>query len=217
MIVVIDGYNMLRQIFPGDKGKLDPQRKYLIQQLAHYKNYKKNEISDLIIVFDAGPLHHATREVHKGVVVMFSGQQSNADEWIINYAKKNKNREVIVVTKDRGLIQECSKYHAESIDGSSFYQLVYNAIAEQSNNTNTLLYDEKIKKFEPIQSLYDEEFSEAETQTNKQALDFLMQQASVFTPKKDPIVEQNTPRSRKGAAQSLSKKEKKIYAKLKKL
>jgi len=220
MIVVIDGYNMLRQIFPGDKGKLDSQRKYLIQQLAHYKNCKKNEVSDIIIVFDAGPLHHATREVHKGIIVMFSGQHSCADEWIINYTKKNKDKEIIIVTKDRAIIRECAKYRAESIDGSSFYQLISNALTEHvltQNNVDTPLYDEQITKFEPIQSIYDDELPQEKILINKQKLDFLMQQASVVTPKKDLTDNQNTPSSRKGAAQSLSKKEKKIYAKIRKL
>jgi|GEM_PF-1030139 len=220
MIVIIDGYNMLRQIFPGNKGKLDIQQKHLIQQLARYKACKKSVISDVIIVFDAGPLHHATREVHNGVVVMFSGQKSSADEWIIEYVKKNKAHEIIVVTKDRAIIQACGQYNAEALDGSSFLQLVSNTIATQDhtqNNTKIPLYDKQIKKFEQTQSFYDDEILEADSKINKQKLDFLMQQESFFIPEKDHIDQQDKSSSRKSAAQSLSKKEKKIYAKLKKL
>ena len=154
------------------------------------------------------------------IVVMFSGQGSDADEWIINYVKKNKGREIVVVTKDRAIIQACREYNAQSLDGSSFSKLVFNAIAEQAltqKETQAPLYDEQIKKFEPIQSLYDEEFPVVNAQISTQALDFLMQQASTFTPKKDTAYLQNHPSDRKRAALSLSKKEKKIYAKLKKL
>ena len=42
MVLLIDGYNLLRNIFHKQKGKLDKQRKDLIQQLSYYKK-KKNQ------------------------------------------------------------------------------------------------------------------------------------------------------------------------------
>ena len=40
MIVVIDGYNLLKQIFPGKKDTLAKQRDFFIKQLSHYKSKK---------------------------------------------------------------------------------------------------------------------------------------------------------------------------------
>ena len=74
MIILIDGYNLLKQVFPHIRGKLDAQRKFFVQQLGFYKHKKAKDIKDIIVVFDGGQLSHATREVWDGIVVIFSGQ-----------------------------------------------------------------------------------------------------------------------------------------------
>ena len=75
MILVIDGYNLLKQIFPGIKESLEKQRLQFIRQLSYYKS-KKTDIKDIVVVFDAGPSSHATREVRSGIVVVYSGQKT---------------------------------------------------------------------------------------------------------------------------------------------
>ena len=46
MILVIDGYNLLRHLFLKEKGKLDKQRKQLIRNLGFYKKKKKWDIEE---------------------------------------------------------------------------------------------------------------------------------------------------------------------------
>lgn len=211
MIVVIDGYNMLRQIFPGIKGKLDAQRNYLIQQLSSYKAQKKDSIRDIVIVFDAGPINRATREVHHGIVVMYSGQSSNADEWIIQYVQKHKEQELIIVTKDRGVIQACKPYNIQELDGQSFYQIIRDTLlTTNSAPTNKItLYDQNIQKYD--QTEFEDEINH---KIDRSELDFLMQKESSFIQEKDEVERKE---EKKSKAKALSKKEKKLYAALKKL
>ena len=115
MIVIIDGYNLLKQIFPGVKHTLDKQRTAFIQQLAYYKS-KKPQISEIIVVFDAGPSNHATRTVKSGIVVIFSGVKSSADNWILHFVERNKGKELLVVTLDRALKEACHTFHADTLD-----------------------------------------------------------------------------------------------------
>ena len=63
MIIIIDGYNLLKQVFPRVKRKLDKQRKKFISQLGYYKKQKLETIKDIIVVFDGGFFNHATREI----------------------------------------------------------------------------------------------------------------------------------------------------------
>ena len=109
MIVIIDGYNLLKQVFYKVKGKLDAQRKHFIKQLGHYKSKKGDGIKEIIVVFDGGHFRHATREIHSGIVVVFSGQKSSADQWIAEYVEKHKGKEFLLVSKDRELISKCKK------------------------------------------------------------------------------------------------------------
>src|SRR5579862_3602860 len=101
MIIVIDGYNLLKHIFLSDKKSFEKQHQIYIRQLAYYKHKKQAEIKDMLIVFDAGPERHATREVKSGIVIIFSGQKSSADAWITDYTKRHKGQEILVVTTDK--------------------------------------------------------------------------------------------------------------------
>ncbi len=134
MIIIIDGYNLLKQIFPGAKRTLDKQRTAFIQQLAYYKS-KKPQISEIIVVFDAGPSTHATREIKSGVVVVYSGVKSSADAWILLFVERNKGKELLVVTLDRALREACHTFHADTLDVYEFYKMLQHNLlshAEQS-------------------------------------------------------------------------------------
>ena len=178
MIIVIDGYNLLRHLYPEIKGYLTQQRKLFIQQLGYYKSKKSNSIKKIIVVFDAGPLSYATREIQSGIVVIFSGQKSNADEWIVNYMKKNQSKNILLVTKDHKLIEQCERYKIQSMDTAEFY-LVLTTSMTQDVQTQLTEKNFKIKKYEPIK-LNDMPAK------NNQVFDQLMAQSSLdLPPKKD--------------------------------
>lgn len=208
MILIIDGYNVIKQVFHKVKGKLEVQRQQLIKELAYYKKKKIKTIKNLILVFDGGFIGHADRQVHDGVVVVFSGNKESADDWIINFAQKHKNQEMLLVTKDKKLLSECKKYGVDGIDVYDFYDIVQNSILEDiekelklRNNSDLLKQDDS--------SLFEEHLHGFEA-GNNETLDILMAQVDVADLNKDKF---NFDRK----IEKMNKEDKRIYKKIKKL
>lgn len=214
MIIIIDGYNLLKQVFPRKNGLLDKQRKQFIKQLGYYKA-KKKDVKEIIVVFDGGLLRHATREISNGIVIVFSGQKRSADEWILDYVKKHKEKEILLVTKDREVIDNCKKYGVDSISVFDFYDVMQNVLFDNiQSNINDKKGQGVIHKYETI---FDIDMEYDSNLINNQELDLLMEQSflnSCEDYKKDSDLEQQT---RKSKSKKISKKEKRIYKKLKKL
>jgi len=207
MIVIIDGYNLLKQIFPGVKENLDKQKKIFIQELAFYKS-KKQEVKEIVVVFDGGLLLHATREIHQGIVVVYSGIRNCADNWIINFVARNRPKQILVVTLDRKLKASCEKMGADNISVYDFYQImqknILNDAQESLNHQGT--------DFKKLNHL---DFDDLKKDVDNKALDLLMKQASIRIPEEK--AECNNNHRRKGKSYTPSKKEKMIYKKLKKI
>jgi hypothetical protein len=217
LIIIIDGYNLLKQIFPKVKGKLDKQRKQFIELLGFYKKKKTKEIKEIIVVFDGGFFRHAEREIKLGVVVVFSGQKSSADEWILNYVQNNKEKQILLVSMDRELISKSNRFKVDNIKVFDFYKIIQNTVLVDElsgfydKNMQDFLYkfEDKLDGFQDVQDGF-------EHKDNK-ALDLLMKQYSfgIETVSKDDSYKELN--SRKSKGQKLSKKEKTIYKKIKKL
>jgi predicted RNA-binding protein with PIN domain len=213
LIILIDGYNLLKQLFPHLKENLDKQRNQLIKQLSYYKSQKPNEIKEIILVFDGGITRHATREIHGGIVEIFAGQNSSADEWIINFAEKNKEKELLIVSLDKNLISNCQKYGADSINVFDFYKILKNRLLADLQAPQTTPKVSTLQKYEDI---YSENEYDNKT-ADKTALDLLMEQASLSASieKKDDLLPEE--QLRKSKAKTKSKQEKRLYKKFKKL
>ncbi|KKP23892.1 MAG: hypothetical protein SZ59_C0003G0116 [candidate division TM6 bacterium GW2011_GWF2_28_16] len=212
MIVIIDGYNLLKQVFHKIKGKLDLQRDQLINELSFYKSKKHPEIKEIVVVFDGGTEKHAERQINKGIVVVFSGQRQSADEYILDFVKKNKNKEILLVTKDAELKKLCAQYNVDAVDVFDFYDIVKNCILSQiendiKNKNLNNLYKLEQDDYE-IKSLSDYNYGD-----NK-ALDILMSQENIEILKKD---ESDIFIKNKSKFNKMSKKEKSVYKKIKKL
>lgn len=217
MIVVIDGYNLLKQIFPHVKGRIDKERNAFIRQLGYYKSKKPKEIKELIVVFDAGPFGHATREIHEGVTVMFSGQKSTADDWIIEYADTHKGMDLLVVTMDRKIIQACEKSGATTLGSLDFYGIMQSFLLEEAvqelstqaavPGSTTVV---EVEKYDQD----DEEFNGKKV--DRKALDLMMEQSGFFVNKEDDV-DLDRGNSRKSASSKLSKKDRQLLSKVKKL
>lgn len=121
MIILIDGYNLLHAVFHRSHGAFESQRVVLIKELQAYRQAKNNEI---IVVFDGGPERHATREVHKGVVIIFAGRRLSADEWIVDYVKRHPREDIVLVTRDREIIAQTASKYVDVIALEDFYALV---------------------------------------------------------------------------------------------
>jgi hypothetical protein len=206
MIIVVDGYNLLKHVFHRVKGRLDKQRKQLIKELGFYKK-KKSKLSEIVLVFDGGRESRATREILSGITVIFSGQQESADDWIVEYVERHKEQEIILVTRDRELISRCKSENLESSAGEvtplnvvDFYDIVQNELLKEIGTEMQVRSEGAVKKYEDGKS---------------EALDILMEQASVEAyEKKDELP---VAKKKKGRTRTPSKEEKKLIAKLDKL
>lgn len=212
MIVIIDGYNLIKQVFHKIKGKLEGQRNQLIKELVYYKKKKTSSIDQIILVFDGGFTSHADRQIHNGVIVIFSGNRDSADDWIIKFTKKHKNEEMLLVTKDNKLRSACKRYGADSVDVYDFYDIVQNTILEDiekefklSGNTQIIKHDDNYVNDDQLEGFED---------GNNEALDILMSQANLSDFKKDKKDKRDLFKERK---EKMSKEDKRIYKKIKKL
>jgi predicted RNA-binding protein with PIN domain len=215
VIIIIDGYNLLKQIFPHVKGRLDPQRDMFVRQLGCYKHIKLGDISEIIVVFDAGPFSHATREIKHGIVVMFAGQKSTADDWIIEYVQKHRNEELLVVTNDRKIVLSSEHCNATTLSSNDFYQILQRVLFEErfEDSLPKVKLSSDIKKFEDAD--YFDKNLDGLGQCDDKTLDMLMEQSSFNLQNKDESIPYSPKKERK--PYELSKKEKRIYSKLKKL
>jgi len=202
MVLVIDGYNLLKQIFPGIKTSMEKQREHFIAELSYFKK-QKPDVSEIVVVFDAGPMMHATREIKKGIVVVFSGVKSSADNWIINFVERNKIKEILVVTLDRELAKSCKSQGADILGVFDFYEILQHNLMEKAAQGDDIRLDTNFEKYD-----YDN--------TNNKALDLLMQQASINVHIKKDDESPNSSRL-KSKGYTPSKKEKMLAKKLKKL
>lgn len=208
MIILIDGYNLLKQIFPAKRHILDAQKNIFLSKLGLYKRLKEGQIRDIIVVFDAGPSTHATRSVKDGIVILYSGIKSSADDWIIDFTARNKSKDLLVVTLDRKLRETVQEYKADWISVYDFYTLMENAIAASgqtghySKPTDLIVYGEN-------------ETEDDAKNPYRKSLDGLMIEASLCVEEKNDTTVDTS--SRLSTKQMLSKTEKLFIKKIKKL
>ena len=120
MIVFIDGYNVIKFLLPHNRDEHDAQRAWLIAQMSAYRHVKRDDLKDVVVVFDGGMFGHRQREITSGVAVVFSGRGRCADSVLIEYAHKYGNQAVIV-TNDRELQRQCQQFYASVIAVDPFF------------------------------------------------------------------------------------------------
>lgn len=200
MIVIIDGYNLIKQVYPK---RDDPKIKaFFINELGLYKKIKGSDLKHIILVFDGGGFIHATREIKNGIAIIHSGIKQTADEWIIKYVGEHKQQELLVVTQDREIIQAVSKCAATVLGVHEFYTAMQNAIATK----NTIMVASDTQDFI--------KYKHEESEGADSLLDLLMIQASIgLEPKKDEptVLSERKPHSK------ASKEERMLTKKLKKI
>ncbi len=140
MLIIIDGYNLLRAIHFSQEGKLTRERSQLIEELGQYKALRSHEI---MVVFDAGPAMHATREVSDGVVVQFSGQASTADDWILDFVKREREKHKLIISRDRSLVDMCKNYNTEQLDPDVFYRRMQEVVAGEDVDEDEIAIDRR--------------------------------------------------------------------------
>jgi predicted RNA-binding protein with PIN domain len=196
MIIVIDGYNVLKQLAFG-KYITDQERATFIAQLGRYGKIKHHEI---IVVFDGGPSEWLYKERINGVLIIYPGPVQTADDYIKTYLKRRHNHELLLVSNDGELNERAARLAIPSIDVMYFYQLVKEALI--ASNIPQKATDQSIIKL---------------SQEENPDLDELMRQASKKVSTKREDIISGEVQSWNGNPRTLSKEERSLVKKLKKL
>lgn len=124
MILLIDAYNVLKQIVASDQATAQEKTAFIatIVQYARLKNLVVE------LVFDGGPYGLSDRVVVKDVVISHSGAQESADDVIKSLIRAYKGRDLLLVSTDRELGRYASLHGVEAIDSADFYRLVRKAL-----------------------------------------------------------------------------------------
>ena len=117
VIVVIDGYNLIKQVL-GVKRVSQKERDKFISKIANYL-YKKHV--EGVIVFDGGSSNFPYQEKHGGMTVIFSGYKETADEVIAQYVQKHREYQLLIVSSDRAVRQYAESLGKQSLKAPDFY------------------------------------------------------------------------------------------------
>lgn len=193
MTIVIDGYNVLKQVLHS-RMITERERYRFIGQLGQYAAKKSHKI---VLMFDAGPDTKSTREHIHGIYVFYSGAYETADDLIRNYIETHVAEHILLVTSDRELCRAVKSKSVESLDARYFYDMLQENLQHIPNQSS--IAGHLIK-----------------TRTEKDGeLDEMMASATrVMVHKKE---DGELPEQRKKISQKLSKQERKFLKKIKKL
>lgn len=218
MIIIIDGYNLLKRIHPYKNNTLNIEKKILLKKLSIYKKLKSNTIKEIIIVYDGGIFKHASRVVYEGISVIESGKKYSADEWIISYLDRDYLTNLMVVSDDNEIIVKCHQHKVFTLDVLSFAEVVetnYKEFLSQKTNSETL---NQISSLLEKYSHEEDEFSGTElaSRYNHAYVDSLMEEATLMRNQESEKEEIIHP-TRAAKKQTHSKKEKDIIKIIKKV
>lgn len=121
MILIIDGYNLLKQI------KTDPtihetERKNFINHLIRYAKIKNHTI---LVIFDGGQSSWPCAITTKNVTTVYSGTLENADDYIKKYIDKSKHHDnLLLISSDRELITFAEKNNVQTVRSPEFLTIL---------------------------------------------------------------------------------------------
>lgn len=120
MILLIDGYNLLKLIKGADRIS-ETERSAFVNLLGRYRDKRGHKVT---IVFDAGPCRYPLREKQHGVEVIYSGEFETADDIIVAFVKEHPTKDILVVTADREIIRHVEAFNVEVAPPNVFYDKV---------------------------------------------------------------------------------------------
>ena len=132
MHIIIDGYNVLKQLLGSGEISLS-QRRAFINMLGKYAQ-KKNH--DICVIFDGGPDVWPSQEIDHGITVVYSGIKQSADD-LIKVAMQKKSHGLLIVSSDNELKMAAAKRNITSIDALEFYSLVRHEMQSKPGKTQS--------------------------------------------------------------------------------
>lgn len=124
MVILIDGYNLLKQLDPGLYVTEDT-RNHLIRLLGAYHKKRGHAI---VLIFDGGLVSWPTQELKYGITIVYAGKGKSADDYIKDYISEHVRQDLLLVSSDRELALWANKYEIASIDALPFNGLVRDAL-----------------------------------------------------------------------------------------
>lgn len=192
MIIIIDGYNVLKQVHHIVQVP-ESVRAQFIKQLGAYAKYKGHKIT---LVFDGGSYEWPHKESIHGVYVIYSGHKETADEYIKRYVKSFKQNDLLLVSTDRALGRAAHILGVQSIDAADFYAIL--------QDTTRSIAPTRIPKQGKAVKMGDQKLAE---------LDALMEEMNKVETKTEDLVGKRSVIKQN----AMSKNEKKMLQKIKKL
>ena len=204
MIIIVDGYNVLKTIHATPNIVTETQRTAFINSVSRYGTQKNHTF---YIVFDAGPSRSPITEKKRGTTIIYTGTHQSADDYIIHLAKKYKTRECMVITADRDLKNKVEHFNAHVILPHLFYTCITLKKAQEQQTATALKENQLLKTTTDLTPDLDAYFHTLHTQGKMHQL-----------PQKiDDLSENATLPSRRSKSRDLSKKEKLYLKKVGKL
>lgn len=192
MIMVVDGYNILKKMI-GTKFASQKQQAQFMKLLNTYAQKKNIAI---MLVFDGGLSPWLEKYVlSPRITVIYSGKQQSADDYIKEYLHAHRNQNILLASSDRELNRFAAQENITSLDASVFIQLLQDITMLRAPQQKTVTSLKKI------------------TEEQNEEIDALMQELGDVSQKK--IVQEKD--TIKKSSVTLSKHERKLLKKLKKL
>jgi len=126
MIILIDGYNLLKQR-SSNRIISEQEREVFIAQMNRYARRKKHKV---VVVFDGGQSSWLHKEYMQKVEVLYSGTYENADEVIKSYLEIHQHSEILLVSADNDLTRWAGRFDIPSIHPLDFMGLVQEALGD---------------------------------------------------------------------------------------
>lgn len=131
MHIIIDGYNVLKQMITAAQIGL-AQRRAFTNMLGKYAGKKNHTIT---LVFDGGPDTWTSQEKDHGITVMYSGIKQTADD-VIKKLLLAKKFGVLLVTSDNELKASAARLGIASMNADDFYNLVKDELSQKEQGAS---------------------------------------------------------------------------------
>lgn len=129
MYIIVDGYNLIKQIFNVSR-VCEKKRDNYVAQLVKKAAAKGHK---LVMVFDGGSFNFPQIQDQGKYVLIYSGYRESADDVIKEYVADNRNLELLVVTSDREIRNFAHNLGVDTIDSIGFNKIIENSRPKQAS------------------------------------------------------------------------------------
>lgn len=128
MIIVIDGYNLVKTILKVAILK----RSDLIYYIVLFNSYAKAKRHYVMIVLDGGPYERPVEQKLSHGRVVYTGTHQSADEYIEQYSARKEPSSLMVVSSDRALQNNIKALGILVMNSSEFYGYVNDFLEQKT-------------------------------------------------------------------------------------